>query len=145
MKREQTGFTLVELLVVVAILGILTAIAIPALQTSVDKSKQRATMADMRGIATGIQLYDIDESIYPADGTPPSVLVALIRTYVKVTLPDTDAWYHPYGYNSDSLSWYSLQSFGKDGIDGVDITPTTKYQFELDLVYATGHFSNAPE
>jgi len=145
MSKGSKGFTLVELLVVVAIIGILAAIAIPALQMALDKSKQRATMADMRGIATGVQLYQIDESIYPSDGTPASILVVTVYPYAKIIFPYRDAWNHDYGYPSDSYTWYSLESFGRDGIDGVDITSATKYQFELDLVFATGRFSNSPD
>ena len=145
MKRKSAGFTLLELLVVVAVIGILAAIAIPALQTAVDKSKQRSTMADMRGIANAVQLYQIDQSIFPTDSTPSTTLVALLQPHTKVILPYRDHWLHDYGYHSDSFTWYSLESFGRDGIDGVDITTATRLQFELDLVYATGRFSNAPE
>lgn len=143
--RKASGFTLIELLVVVAIIGIISAIAIPALQTAVDKSKQRASMGDMRGIATGVQLYEIDHSCFPADATPAATLVAIVYPHTKVLLPSQDAWHHDYGYHTDGFSWYSLESFGKDGIDGVDITQATRHQFALDIVYATGRFSNAPD
>ena len=145
MKRSSAGFTLIELLVVVAIIGVLAAIAIPALQTALDKSKQRVTMADMRSIATGVQYYHVDQSIFPTDGTSAATLMALLQPFTKVPLPEKDAWRHAYDYHSDSYSWYSLESFGKDGVNGVDITEATRLQFALDLVYATGRFSNAPD
>ncbi|HKY31910.1 MAG TPA: prepilin-type N-terminal cleavage/methylation domain-containing protein [Candidatus Polarisedimenticolia bacterium] len=144
-QTGSKGFTLIELLVVVAIIGVITAIAIPALQTALDKGKQRSTMADMRGIATGVQMYEIDHSIFPDDGTPATTLSTLLQPHTKALMPHNDHWLHAYEYHSDNFTWYSLESFGKDGIDGVDITPATRLQFELDLVYATGSFSNAPE
>lgn len=139
------GFTLIELLVVVAIIGIIVAIAIPALQTAIDKSKQRGTMADMRMLGQSVNIYQIDESIFPTTGTPASALSALLRTYSKSVPPIRDRWNRDFNYASDSFTWYSIESYGKDGIDGVDITQATALQFELDIVYASGQFVSAPE
>jgi len=144
-RRGMEGFTLLELLVVVAIIGVISAIAIPALQTALDKSRQRVTMADMRSIGQAVQLYEIDHSIFPADATPATTLVVLLQPHTKEILPSRDSWHHDYDYRSDTSTWYSLQSFGRDGIDGVDITPSTSLQFNLDLIYSVGRFANAPE
>lgn len=144
MKKSSAGFTLIELLVVVTILGILAAIALPAMLTAVDRSKQKGTMADMRTIAQGLQLYGVDNSLFPADGTRVTQIVRIIEPYVHTVLRYNDHWMHEYGYASDGRSWYSLESYGRDGVDGLDITTATAYQFELDLVYATGRFVNAP-
>ncbi len=144
--RMSKGFTLIELLVVVAIIGVITAIAIPALQTAVDKSKQRATMADMRGLATGIQLYQIDHSIFPSDGTPATTLVdpaaalhqdraprpTMPGTTTTITIPTALLGI----LSSRSARTGSMESTSRRRPD---------YQFELDLVYATGRFSNAPD
>lgn len=144
MRATGKGFTLVELMIVIAIIGILAAVAIPAMLTSLDKSKQRASMADMRMIGQGVQLYELDNSNFVAAGTPTTSLVILIEPFTMTVLRHEDHWSHAYQYNTDGTTWYSIESYGRDGVDGLNITPTTAFQFELDLLYATGQFLNAP-
>lgn len=141
----QRGFTLIELLVVVAIIGIITAIAIPSLQTAIDKAKQRGSMADMRMLGQAVNFYQIDESIFPVNATPAATLRTILTKYSKAPPPYKDKWNRDLNYASDALTWYSIESYGKDGIDGVDISQATKQQFELDLVYASGQFTASPE
>src|SRR4051812_6845229 len=68
-KREG-GFTLVELLIVIAIIGIIAAIVLVNLNSSRQKSRDVKRVADVRQILTAMQLYFNDNSGYPGPDTP---------------------------------------------------------------------------
>jgi putative general secretion pathway protein G len=68
-RTKQGGFTLVELMVVVAVIAILAAIAMPQFMSAADKAKNAKQVADMQIIRNATQLYMIDESL----DTPPTV------------------------------------------------------------------------
>ncbi len=67
-KRSNKGFTLIELMIVVAIIGILAAIAIPKFADLISKSKEGATKGGLSAIRSSLQVYYGDnEGIFPLD------------------------------------------------------------------------------
>jgi general secretion pathway protein G len=143
-SREQ-GFTLVEVLVVVAIIGIVAAIALVALGNALEKGRQKATMADMRTVSRALELYRVDNGFLPdsSGGLPP--LVAVLIPYQTSIVPTMDHWHHTYMYTSDASGSFSLESYGKDGIDGTNITIASRFNFDEDIIISNGLFTASPE
>ena len=125
---RQRGFTLIEILVVVMILGLLISLAAPRIIGRTDEARTVKAMADMRAIEEALNLYRLDSGIYP---TTDQGLGALIEEpsggepprnwradgYLE-RLP-LDPWDRDYLYASDGKT-YVLQSLGADGDEGGD-------------------------
>jgi len=88
--RKEEGFTLVELMVVVLIIGILVAIAIPVFNAAKAKAQERTCFANERTIEGAFQTYVAEH-----DGTVPAAVGDLVPDFIKVapTCPDTAAGY----------------------------------------------------
>ena len=140
LRNRQEGFSLIELLIVVAIIGIIATIAVPQLLDAIDRGRQRRTMADMRNIATANGTYRVDEGDY-ADA------LASIQTggYMQV-VPTTDAWANALAYTQTNAGdGYTLDSLGADGADGPAApTPWVNDPYEPDLEMTNGQFTQAP-
>ena len=143
--NSESGFTLIEVLIVFAIIAILTAIVIPAMGFATDRSKQMATMSDMRTLAGAIMQYSIDFSGYPSDTLTAQELADLLSDYAGENIQTQDRWHHDFGYESDGNNGYTVQSFGRDGLDGTDISYDTRYDFNLDIIFDTTQFTYSPE
>ena len=59
-------------------------------------------------------------------------------------VPTRDAWRNLYDYRAEGIR-YTLESFGKDGVDGSDISVASRDDFTLDIVLADGRFTASPE
>jgi general secretion pathway protein G len=143
-RRGQAGFTLVELVVVVIVVGIVGAIAIFSLASAMDKARQRDTVADMRDLAQAIERYKAAHQTPPPD---EKFLRQLIRE-AQASSPVSDLrdhWSNDYRYRGDLAGNYTLESFGKDGLDGPDITLASRFDFDRDIVLVNGAFVAAPE
>jgi prepilin-type N-terminal cleavage/methylation domain-containing protein len=89
MKNSKKGFTLIELMIVVAIIGILAAIAIPKFADLINKSKEGATKGALSSVRSAINVYYGDnEGLYPsgavaAASTDNNLAVALTPKYIN--------------------------------------------------------------
>ncbi len=125
-KRNQSGFTLIEILVVVMILGLLISLAAPRLIGRTDDAKVVKAMADIRAVEEALQLYKLDSGNYPtsAQGLDALVLEPTIGQIPKHWRTDgylervpLDPWDNEFVFASDGKG-YVLRSLGADGEEG---------------------------
>ena len=126
-RRNQDGFTLIEIMVVILILGLLATIVVQSLRGATDKAKRVKAQADIAEIKTGLDRYYLDTGSYPSSDQGLSALVSGPAAGGNVpanyesggylqSIPK-DPWGNPYYYQSDGNS-YVLKSFGADGVEG---------------------------
>ena len=86
--RIRKAFTLIELLIVVAIIAILAAIAVPNFLEAQTRSKVSRTLADMRTIRTGLESYQVDNNHYPeTDRGIQELITNNLRSIYRLTTP----------------------------------------------------------
>jgi general secretion pathway protein G len=123
--RRLHGFTLLELLVVLVVLGLLVSIVGPKYFNQLGKSEAKAAQAQIASIAKALDMYRVDVGHYPATEEGLSALnVAPANEpkwkgpYLQKATPP-DPWGRPYIYKSPGERGdFDLLSFGKDGSPG---------------------------
>lgn len=123
--NDRRGFTLVEMLVVVAILGLLLALVGPKVLSSLGKGKQSATKAQIELLGQSLDHFRLDTGRYP---TTQEGLSALVTNpgitnwdgpYLKKNEIPKDPWGKAYTYQCPGThSEYDLYSYGLDGTPG---------------------------
>lgn len=148
MKRasREAGYSLLELLIVTVVLAVIVSIALASIWNAFDRAKQRATMADMRSVARAVEIYNSENGYLPLAPAGIMDLKRLLVPYQSSILPTRDHWGHDLSYRVDRTAGvYTIESFGKDGVDGANITLSTKLQFNSDILLSNGQFVAAPE
>ena len=127
--RPANGFTLIELMLVIIIIGVLAAMVVPRLTGRTEQAKIARANADLAAIGIALDLYELDVGAYPdtleelVRREPPPELESgkWNGPYLKKGLPN-DPWGHQYIYSRESQHSqdYDLSSLGPDGKAGND-------------------------
>jgi general secretion pathway protein G len=123
----RQGFTLVELLVVMAIIALLAALVAPKVFPKLGQGKTSATKAQIELFGQALDQYRLDTSRYPATEQGLQALIAnpgddkWQGPYLKKNLIPLDPWGKPYNYVCPgNHGEYDLFSYGRDGTPGGD-------------------------
>jgi general secretion pathway protein G len=124
MPRHRSGFTLVELLLVLVILGILAALVLPKFSGRSEQARTTAAITQIATFKTALAAYEVDTGSYPRgqDGlralvVQPAGVTGWHGPYLESDIP-LDPWGHPYAYQYPGKlnpSGFDIVSAGSDG------------------------------
>ena len=129
-KDGRKGFTLIELMIVIVIIGILATLLIPRIMERPEEARRIKAKMDIKTIESALKLYKIDSGTYPTTEQGLEALVKKPETsplpkkwrdggYVEGSVPN-DPWGNPFYYTSPGSDGrdYEIMSYGNDGQPG---------------------------
>jgi general secretion pathway protein G len=145
MSRAQNskGFSLIELMITLVVIGIIVAIAIPNLIGAIDRGRQKRTLADLRTIGTAVEAYAVDNSQYPVSSDMATLWAKVVPTYLR-PMTQHDAWDHEFVVDVETTR-YTISSTGKDGVPSGCTVGLLTTQFAQDICFSHGIFVQYPE
>jgi general secretion pathway protein G len=132
MHERQSGFTLVEMLVVITIIGLIMGLIGPRVLNYLSESKVKAAKIQLESFASALDLYYLDAGRYPSTAEGLEALVkrtpgvpAWNGPYLRGGNVPNDPWSHTYLYRSPGEHGpYDIMSYGSDGQEGGSGTAT---------------------
>ncbi|MEJ2042060.1 MAG: type II secretion system major pseudopilin GspG [Reinekea sp.] len=125
--KKQSGFTLIELMVVLVILGIIMGLVVPNVVGKGDDARISAAKADIKTMQQSLEMYRLDNSHYPSTDQGLDALLSKPSgspepknwrgPYLKKKSTPKDPWENVYGYVNDG-GQPEIISYGADGQDG---------------------------
>jgi general secretion pathway protein G len=125
-ERRKSGFTLIEMLVVIAIIGLIMALVGPRVLSYLNESKVKTARIQIQTFASALNLFHLDAGRYPSSAEGLAALVQPTAgvpgwngPYLKSGTVPRDPWGTPYFYRSPGQQGpYDLISYGADGREG---------------------------
>jgi len=138
-RRNERGFTLVEVLVVITIIALMMGLVGPRALNYLTESKAKAAKIQFESFSAALDLFFLDAGRYPTSSEGltalllrPGSATAWNGPYLRGNTVPNDPWGHPYVYRSPGQNGaFEIISYGADGQEGgtgagVDITSWTK-------------------